>query len=1117
MKFNRKQIVIGLVILVILVTVGLIFVKNRFSADTNQVVGLEDNLVIWNDYCNGKNADGLTSYSLTVSQTPFDGVIGDAKHDCSGTFRTQLKDGRNTLMIPGDKAKQIWVKSNLTIDSNGQAILPNQKYKISYDTKIENRKCFDISGLDYTAYWKDGGPNNDSKYLSPFHIQHGNTHGDIFCGYDGVTFRGNSGDNAAKWLRSSYLFLTGTIYLQPANRDWFPTTTYLTSGANDNSMDIALTAGGLDGTVYFDNVRVEKVPSFVQNADLIVPIKTKKIAFPDQSFPPACGNYPDLNGCNGANNFSIKTQTTEFKFNDSSIEAINLDSKKSLGIVDFGENGLKDLYRTTTIKPVEYGFINLHNTNVLLTIGADSTITIRMTADKNFQVKQIPTAFSLYRDGLLFARNTDETDPTNYGPGIYFSPILGEADYQNYYCSNSTTKCLKANGSADSASNDWHLTLSQQNWWPQAIADDHSLSYTAKNGDAYLLSAFPVKPFSQQDYCNNRLGIAKLSLEQYASPDQLKQNVNMLSNYFKTIVLWEGAYDRPPSNTVQFDPAPLGDKLYGGSPSTTRPEMKMIDGPNSPLKPQAKNYVQEFHDFGKTAVGYLGPEFFRERQASDSTNSTDIYDNISQIVNSGLDGVYLDGYMWSDPFSQLIFARKVRNILGDDKIYIQHASGNRWFMGSHDEALADFKLPFADAYADMINTGESQTQNSDDMYKNHYSSYQASNTPQNLQFESNRKQTPQIEIANELKAWGQMRLDQGENQYAMTVGGYMNNQMADTTIYTKAITDKCLPLTKDNGTCDLNENYDNATNDCAPKNSAASITSDGNKYTVTSAKDIANWKVGDNTSFALHYLFDDPNYLYDSSKNKFDPNIKSGTNDTNNLLPTYKSVDGRGTYLFDSDHASRITGYYGLPGAQTPKYLNLTNQSFSLFASIKQKNVGINDSEIRKIYSIGASGDQFFFGTKNNSIVTGRLTGSSASCISGAIDQDPANPTWHMIGMTYDQDTKEIKLYIDGTLNKTCSNVQTVDQKDYYFFNIGGRIDNKNTPEDQTDDKIVESFQGYMDDLFLSLYAMDDHRIADFYADGSGSKYLKTFTSYEGSTPIAILENGLKQYIQASP
>ncbi len=544
-------------------------------------------------------------------------------------------------------------------------VRPSTKYKVGVSVKYMNRKSYN---------YLQSIPAYPSDYTRPFSSTLEGTKG-IWSGfYDVRVYDKSLGRSYAASVLQPVI--SDAIYVADANRDWFSEKSYYQTGPNSSNLTMQIELTGFDGDLYIDDLTVEEVHSHIEDESLRIPISYE---------------YEGMK-ITGWTLPSIKTNAAEFIFNASSIWLAK--GSNVLGYLTFNSNFLASLAVDTTAS----GLVILKNGNITVSIGADSSMIVRLEKDTNVTVSGVmPPKFHNFDAGAVFV--------SDYEKGFLFSPVFPDLNIRtmgrllNPPYANADVNIL------DFRYSDNDIDAIGLKCWdnrPVFTNPIWKVTYRFTAGDGFLASVFPPKDFNYKKYASERMHAAfDLNLNIFPNGDY-RYLLTKFRERFNILLLWMGSYNLS-------SPHPACPMVYytdsnGVAVSPVAPNaapVKFIHndvaGPYKVSQPAAlDDVVARARNMGLRIILYMSPNYFY------TSDLDTFFENLTAIINRyNLDGVYFDGYVSGSPLKTLELVRKARNIL-KNKYYAQHSSWTNTLIYQSDH----FRVPFYDAYADLIYTGE---------------------------------------------------------------------------------------------------------------------------------------------------------------------------------------------------------------------------------------------------------------------------------------------------------------------------------------------------------------------------------------------------------------------------
>ncbi|OGD56168.1 hypothetical protein A2V71_04410 [Candidatus Berkelbacteria bacterium RBG_13_40_8] len=1063
-------------------------------------IGLEESIPLseWhqkNDLFSTNNIQ----YSTNLPQDSVSSDIIDYNDKVAGDFSFRLAGDKQ--QIGNLQTKQI-------------PVLPSQKYRLTFWLKVNNRQCYVSNTVkDYDTYALGYDPNI---YPPSFLIKENAASSDkVYCGQYNVFINEKNADgenvypitsaettpSQEKYYDAEIIKLTAiqgqttdAPYIYHRDISWFKEEVTFTSNSQTQNMVFAINLFGFMGDFLIDDIQLEQINSFVQDEDLKIPSNDKDMNLVFQD------------------NLETITTSAKFNYDGQNISGFhNSDLNLQLANIGFPAEALADLSITETGE----GYAIYENQNLVLSVGADSSMIIKLKQPLNIDVTGVDPTYSFFKNGLIFVRDTNKntSDPPSlkYGNGFSFMPILGSQDYRQPYIKASNPPSV-----GSQIIDDWY-------WDPKITTDDkldpgYSINYNAQAGDAFLFTIFPPKEFNVQDFCKTRSNAIFYDVS--SINDSINHyTANQYSDQYNTVILWNQSYAW--TDNFQFE----------GFDENALPEnVKMILGKGAPSDEAGpflikeddanfKNFIQRMHNVGSKVLVYMSPAFFYTSKIGDPTADITDPNQIDSLLSNlkynldkyEIDGVYFDGLYRKSPMKNLELMRKTRKLLGD-KVFIQHESLNGWFYGNwrnpYTFLQSGFRLPVLDAYADLIWVGESEQADSEDVFLNKFAGKNLSNSSTVLLMENrfplnlfSNPSYPDIsytfdpgeidgdnilsQIVKQIDNLGDIYTAFSGDPYISTARGkkwstnqdtrnYYNsptygnfainntNPIIDNLDYEDRLNSLCGPYINNDNVCDVSENILDNPADCIQLDSQSTLKKEGDQYQASSQKPLANWIIskreGDDITqtplFKLHYRADS-DILRDVSGYKLDPNYRGFEN-----LPQPVIEDGEKAVRYDRSKNSRIYTYYG---NENKKVLDLNNKSISVFTRLKKIVKGGEEDIYQRIFSYDPNFHFIFFYNR----LRVYLPGVDKSFENDVIINDGL---WHNIGFVYDQDAHTLAFYIDGV--QTSIHDVPVDYLEFdpnhNYFNLGS------SGRDSLD-----TFDGFLSEFYIADSALTELQVIE--------------------------------------
>ena len=933
-----------------------------------------------------QNASDIEEQASWSESNPV--LIDDHQPHTPGSYQKNYNDkksGGYSIELNGRDKRDVY-----TISTNLPPNLPiGQKYRLSFWLKIKDRKCYDIKEMK----------NNGYTYPSYLNIAVTNN---FWCGkYDVSIKQPDQGPPRDILIQRQ---IQDAEYVFTKDRDWFYNETTFQSTVDNSQLFFMLTTYAFLGNILIDNIQIEEIDSFVKDEDLKIP-----------------STYSDMKIVS-QNNSETATTGAKFQYDGQNISGYHSsDINLKLANIQFPAQALTNLHITETGQ----GYTIYENDNVLLSVGADSTIIIKLKNNLDLNVTGIKPNYSFFKQGLIYIRDT-EPNSSNQGNGFQFFPLAGSADYRRY-----VTDGLPA-------SYDPIVTqqgdFSTPNW---------NVTYNSKAGDAFVFSVFPPKNFDINKYCKNRSSTLHAPIDRY-SVDDVQYYVDSFKDYYNVAIIWPDYYATV--NNFQFEgfnPNIFPD-IYGTRASKFYDEQGLFTIRDLS---KFKDYVNTLHSKGLKVLLYMSPRYFYTQ------NQDILIQNLkNNLEATGADGVYLDGIYDVDPITNLKFNRHLRHVLKDIFV-VQHVSWNHWFLADW-ENNAKFRLPFLDAYADMLWLGEGVPYSDPDVWQNAYGGKDLSNSISVLLGQNRPPLTIYDQIIEQVKNFGQIHpgfYDQPFKRFWKEATNLFDFQN-----YLTELDKVCLPVTCGNGVKDLGENVFTCLQDTT-RQSQPSINLDENKNLVIDTETpVANWLINNNPLFKLHFDFNQS-----PAKDISGLNLNPGTYNGNVYkAPESREADNKKTYYFDG--TSSLYGYHGYSESDKRDVNIDLNKGFSILANIKKEN----DTK-QVIYSQGKDNNYFmYFGTQNGKPFVSIKDLSQDPNLKQCISTQTIDNNWHQVGLTYDKGSGMVNFYIDGNKADDChiGTFTNFNDDKYYIGKFGS----------------LYYFKGYIDDLAVTDKTFTEAQMQSF-------------------------------------
>ncbi len=917
------------------------------------------------------------------------------------TSNTQdFHSGASALVVSSLGHQQVSLNQTIPVK-------PLQKYRVTASVQLKNWKTFNYLSLDYPSLFTQDNPDLRD------HVD--DTKG-IWSGIYSLTVNGQNIVSPRWWK---------TPMVSPDNLPWFTETYYFETNSTTHVADLSLQLQGLEGQVYIDNLHLEEVTSTIDDHYFSIPIETEYAGM-------------KLTAVN-SNPLTVTTNAAVFSFAPNTLTISK--SNTPLTVLNFANPILNGLNQQQLA-----GSILLENDYAKISIGADSVLLFKLKSSQDVDVTGTSQPYSLLEAGVLFA--------TDHQKGILFSPIRTpyEIESMPYQQNPADLSYSYSDPSLESAGlKNWQVIsdLTNPNW---------NIRYHFTTGDGFLLQAFPPKDFNLEAFCQQRVNVATLYRHQYPQAD-LAYNIQSFSQRHNVALLWPNDYAYSANQLdppTQYCEDSLGSPVDCQDPTVhTRVLLQFIGDINTNFDiyqpSQFQTAVSAFQAQGVKVIIYLTPEYYY------TANVDQFIQHLQHLVNTyNLDGVYLDGLYARDALKSLELVRKVRNVLGD-KVYVQHNSWTRGLI----YATHRFRIPFQDAYADVVWVGEGIKSADQDIWKVNYCGQNVSNTASILlpelrpvnysldrQSSLNLALSPLQQINSTLACQGAIRTTNSYSSPSLFEDKRLQyHQAYDSVAAYQALDTLCAPITCGNNQCNLGESIVTCSQDCAQE-SPDKLISKGDSAACLSQNPVVQWVVEGTLFFSLHFTFDD--------------SLASDHSGTQHNLSQFTGISAPATTLVTSEgrSAHRFDGTSILTGPKDAN-LNLNGSDFSALARFKPGTSQSSGYQAlfaygpRAHFSVGLLNQKAYAVIRNAQDQAISLQGTSTL----PLDQ------WHSIALVYASST--LSLYVNGVKEgETQINPAPFPAYDPYAIGSNG--------QDQ-------HFYGLIDDLILSPQALTSTQINQYH------------------------------------
>lgn len=907
---------------------------------------------------------------------------------------------------PNPASPVLVLKGNRTLTNQYLVKLrvkPSTKYEITAWFRILNRSCYSV--LD------DGYPPD--RAAAPPQGSYG-----IYCGTPSLElgepgFGGNS--NLLNTQDNSWQ------YVYDSQTSWTQVHSFYQTTPHATELKLQSTIEAFDGSFLLQGISINEAPSAIEDKYMTIPITY---------------GFPDINVTYDGVGTHVNTASGSFTLTSDTITAAHAGTV--VGSVHFNSPVLDGL--TLSRKP---GLAILSNSRIELSVGADSNIVAKLLASSTLSVSGSKPSYHAFEGGLIFT--------SDYSQGLLFSPILPPQNVRS--------------ASLDDA---WYAAAGLKNWNLASPFSSNSweVDYSFGAGEGFFFSFFPPKEFNETKYCKERIsgGYERLNtlpgadysyvisdLSERTSID-LVDSTNMALAH-NTLNPPHSLFENS-SNSAQLLPPSLKspDKVEVPLPYPAFDQSRI----NAENPEAVRSFVQSSHAFGMKVIEYASPGF-----AYVSDPEAFVQSIQQEISATGIDGIYYDGLFDYSALKNLALLRLTRNMLRD-KYFVEHTSYTRMFTTPDS---TDYRVPFFDAYADQLFTGEDIVNVDPDTWRLNYCGENVGNTPSHvIEFTRPSAQSMlplSVQADNTLACKGQFQVSSG---YTMQ---YYSSFML-TSYYWDKLNTYCLPKTCGDGTCDVGENIFSCPQDCAPITQSAVLSQTGGKFTCTTNGRVAQWIVDGKPLYRLHYAFDS-SPVRDVSGNNFHPSPYIVNSVIPLQYPSLMQVDGKSAYYFNGSTMLIV---------QNDGSLSSGNQSFSVFAKFKP-----SDKNLRQIIAYLNAYPAFYLGIDKGKVDVEESAPNGT--VTNVYGTGNLSEGWNTIGVTYDHSVLTLWLNgdIDSQYNGSYSGFLPLGN-----FWIGGG----------TGQPLV----GYLGDLFVADHAITDEQARD-YAD-------HTLAKISASSPAqCIVEDGI--------
>lgn len=952
------------------------------------------------------------------------------------------QSGRASFKFVGTKTNQYRYEVSLPVKANAL-------YKVGGRVKIKDRRCFNYLDLNYP---------------SAIVSRKGRTKG-IWCGEYALHLQEIRSDGAGALISFAPAgAYSSTDMLRHSDLDWFPVEGRFKTSPTTVQLKILIELRGFDGTLWLDALRLEEVASVIDDKYLHIPITYKFQGMQIRQV--------------STNPLFVETNAARFIFEGNKI--LLLWKGEPVGTLEFPPDSyfLRDLAVAQ-----EPGLVILENSNVTISIGADSSIWTKLKRPVHVSVSGEKPTYHAFEAGVIFA--------TDYEKGLFFAPV-------------------RPDGTIQAMVNLWHHDRNTNDYtWDDAdfervglknwlVARDFSqptyaVRYTFGLGDGFVAAIFPPKEFDEVKYCKERFTIdsgSSLIFNRglFYEPSFFGYYVQKLLEHANWIVLWSANYAVPAND--QKPPMFYYEK--NGqivSPSTQGAVAKPLTpwdlaGPYA-IREEAsiRALVNEAHKQGAKVLVYMGYGLYY-------TEDIDLFlANLRENIEKfNFDGVYYDGVLLEDSLKSLELLRKTRNFLRQ-KLLLFHNSWDSYFIRRSNRLNA----PLFGAYADKLFMGEGVKLTDDDIWRLNFSQQNVSNTvslpvPEWRPVDYSRSapenraltMTPEQQIDKQLAFRGQFFAN--PLSYQSAIHDRFGNMTYDSRYYWDKLDAFCLSRTCGDNVCDTGETIYTCPADCAPITGDAVLKKvDDSTYTCQTSDSVAQWTVDGKPFYRLHFSFDGE-IARDDSENRLSPSQRNGFPGIS-TPPRPAEIDGRKAFYFNGMASTYIFGMYD-------ESLDFTGKDFSIFAALKRDGVDGSQQGIFSIYQELP----FEFGIEDSKLFVFAVDAAQPNSRKVIRGRSTIDMSWHTIGVVYQK--PKLMLYLDGKKEGEFP-ITLAPFRPFLQYAIGKSAGNF-------------AFRGYLDDLIVTDFPLTEEQIQQYH-----QTLHQTLTLSGGTNVQCIITKGARKFTAA--
>ncbi|MCA9185976.1 MAG: dockerin type I domain-containing protein [Pirellulaceae bacterium] len=357
------------------------------------------------------------------------------------------------------------------------AVEPGADYELSLDLRIDNRRTYTYTNLDYPDSLMSLTDRTQGVWAGRYSLQ-----------VDGV--------NVLNPTATSGQVPHGDV-------DWFREVVQIQAGANQRVVKVSLVLEGFDGKLTVDNVRLKKVIGFYRPENHIVP--------PLQSGHAIAAFSPT----------QIDTSSATFKITDRAIHIYHGGAR--VAQLDFASGSL-----TQRSVSANQRVAWIRTPKLAIAINADSSFFVYANADLQFQVLGAQRPYHYMQVGQLLVSNGVES--------FAFAPIRSRAEYARLgYTIDSTTGDRLYNEVAITRAGlkNWRVreSLDANN------QTDWGVFYTAARGDAFVGAINANEAFYDRDFSTDEVDVLRGADATRRAAAQNAESLNAFRDNGKSVAL----------------------------------------------------------------------------------------------------------------------------------------------------------------------------------------------------------------------------------------------------------------------------------------------------------------------------------------------------------------------------------------------------------------------------------------------------------------------------------------------------------------------------------------------------------------------------------------------------